>query len=120
VKQPLIPPQFIFGDVNEATPDSARPDRHPSSRTDVSSIPATSELLNLTPPPTVTESKGAEPPTGEEEEEEAMATMGKRNNTTDSLLLLQRQNKKTTDASSSFFSQFLELRLIVSNFFIIF
>jgi hypothetical protein len=121
VKQPLIPPQCIFGDVNEATPNSARPDRHPSSRTDVSSIPATSEPLNLTPPPIVTESKGAEPPTGEEEEEEeAMATMGKRNNTADSLLLLQRQNKKTTDASSSFFSQFLELRSIVSNFFIIF
>jgi len=118
VKQPLIPPQCIFGDVNEATPDSARPNRHPSSRMDVSSIPATSESLNLTPPPTVTESKGAEPPTGEEEEE-AMAVMGKRNNTADSLLLLQRQNKKTTDASSSFFSQFLELRLIISNFFII-
>jgi hypothetical protein len=115
VKQPLTPAQCIFGDVNEATPDSARSNRHPSSRTDVSSIPA-----NLTPPPTVTESKGAEPPTGEEEEEEAMAAMGKRNNTADSLLLLQRQNKKTTDASSFFFSQFLELRLIVSNFFIIF
>jgi len=52
----------------EATPDSTRSNRHPSSRTDVSSI----ELSNLTPPPTVTESKGAEPPTGEEEEEEAM------------------------------------------------
>jgi len=68
----------------------------------------------------VTESKGTEPPTGKEEEEEAMAAMGKRNNTANSLLLLQQQNKKTTDASSSFFSQFLELRLIVSNFFIIF
>jgi hypothetical protein len=99
----------------EATPDSARSNLHPSSRTDVSSIPA-----NLTPPPTVMESKGAEPPTGEEEEEDAMGAMGKRNNTADSLLLLQRQNKKTTDASSSFFSQFLELRLIISNFFIIF
>ncbi len=120
VKQPLISPQCIFGDVNEATPDSARPNYHPSSRTNISSIPATSEPSNLTPPPTVTESKGAEPPTGEEEEEEAMATMGKRNNTANSLLLLQRQNKTTTDASSSFFSQFLELRLIVSNFFIIF
>jgi len=54
----------------EATPDSARPNRHPSSRTDVSSIPATSEPSNLTPPPTITESKGAEPPTGEEEEKE--------------------------------------------------
>jgi len=70
VKQPLTPPQCIFGDVNEATPDSARSNRHPSSQTDVSSIPATSEPLNLIPPPTVTESKGAEPPTGEEEEEE--------------------------------------------------
>ncbi len=88
VKQPLIPPQCIFGDVNEATPDSAHPNRHPSSRTDVSSISATSEPSNLTPPPTVTESKGAEPPTREEEEEEAMAAMGKRNNTADSLLLL--------------------------------
>jgi hypothetical protein len=115
VKQPLTPPQCIFGDVNEATPDSARPNRHPSSRTDVPSI-----LANLTPLPTITESKGAKPPTGEEEEEEAMAMMGKRNNTADSLLLLQQQNKKTTDASSFFFSQFLELRLIVSNFFIIF
>jgi hypothetical protein len=121
VKQPLTPPQCIFGDVNEATPDSTDPNRHPSSRTDVSSIPATtSEPSNLTPPPTVTESKGTEPPTGEEEEKEAMAAMGKRNNTANSLLLLQRQNKKTTDASSSFFSQFLKLRLIVSNFFIIF
>jgi len=54
----------------EATPDSARPNCHPSSWTDVSSIPATSEPSNLTPPPTVTESKGAEPPTREEEEEE--------------------------------------------------
>jgi hypothetical protein len=70
VKQPLTPPQCIFGDVNEATPDSARPNRHPSSRTDVSSIPATSELSNLTPPLTVTKSKGAKPPIGEEEEEE--------------------------------------------------
>jgi hypothetical protein len=81
-------PQCIFGDVNEATPDSAhspaRLNGHPSSRTDVSSIPATSEPLNLTPPPIVTESKGAEPLTGEEEEEEAMAAMGKRNNTADS------------------------------------
>jgi len=54
----------------EATPDSACPNRHPSNRTDVSSIPATSKPSNLTPPPTVTESKGAEPPTGEEEEKE--------------------------------------------------
>ncbi len=54
----------------EATPNSARPNHHPSSRTDVSSIPATSEPSNLTPPPIVTESKGTEPPTGEEEEEE--------------------------------------------------
>ncbi len=85
MKQPLTPPHCIFGDVNEATPDSARPNRHPSSRTDVSSI----EPSNLTPPPTITESKGAEPPTGEEEEEEAMVVMGKRNNPADSLLLLQ-------------------------------
>jgi len=56
-----------FGDENEATPDSARSNHHPSSRTDVSSIPATSEPSNLTPPPTVTESKSAEPPTGEED-----------------------------------------------------
>jgi len=70
VKQPLTLPQCIFGDVNEATPDSARSNHHPSSRTDVSSIPATSEPSNLTPPPTVMESKAAEPPTGEEEEEE--------------------------------------------------
>jgi len=84
VKQPLTPPQCILGDVNEATLDSARLNRHPSSRTDVSSI----EPSNLTPPPTVTESKGAKPPTGEEEEEEAMASMGKRNNTVDSLMLL--------------------------------
>jgi len=70
VKQPLTPPQCIFGDVNEATPDSAHLNRHPSSWMDVSSIPVTSEPSNLTPPPIVTESKGAEPPTGEEEEEE--------------------------------------------------
>jgi hypothetical protein len=57
----------VFG---EATLDSALPNRHPSSRMDVSSIPATSEPSNLTPPPTVTESKGAEPPMGGEEEEE--------------------------------------------------
>jgi len=38
MKQPLTLPQCIFGDVNEATPDSARPNRHPSSRTDVSSM----------------------------------------------------------------------------------
>jgi len=38
-----------------------RPPELSSSRTDVSSIPATSEPSNLIPPPTVTESKGAEP-----------------------------------------------------------
>ncbi len=54
-----------FGDENEATPDSACPNRHPTGWTF-----HLSEPLNLTPPPTVTESKGAEPPTGEEEEEE--------------------------------------------------
>jgi len=67
MEQPLIPPQCIYGDVNEATPDSAHSNRHPSNRMDVSSIPATSEPSNLTPPPTVTKSKGAEPPTGEED-----------------------------------------------------
>jgi len=83
MKQPLTLPQCIFGDVNEATPDSARSNRHPSSRTDVSSIKSS----NLTPPPTITESKGDGEE--EEEEEEAMAAMGKRNNTADSLMLLQ-------------------------------
>jgi len=67
MKQPLIPPQCIFGGVNEGTPDSTRPNHHPSSRMNVSSISATREPLNLTPPPTVMESKGAEPPTGEED-----------------------------------------------------
>ncbi len=43
-----------FGDENEATPDSARPNRHPSSRTDVSSKRTVEPdcTSNLTPPPT--------------------------------------------------------------------
>jgi hypothetical protein len=65
----LRPCHLYMKAFGEATPESARSNRHPSSRTDVSSIPATSEPSNLTPLPTVTESKGAEPPTREEEEE---------------------------------------------------
>jgi len=54
MKQPLTPPQCIFGDVNEATPDSARLNRHPSSRTDVSSKRTVEpdSTSNLIPPPT--------------------------------------------------------------------
>jgi hypothetical protein len=85
VKQPLIPPQCIFGDVNEATPDSARPPEPSSIQPDGRFIhPGHKQTVEPDSTSTVTESKGVEPPMGEEEKEEAMAAMGKRNNTADS------------------------------------